>query len=49
VQAPFLRQAAAETAHDLAGIDGVLARAMPGQSDPVTFIARAYPFGSERR
>jgi hypothetical protein len=25
-------------------IDGVLARATPGQSDPVTFIARAYRF-----
>ena len=50
VQALFLRQAAAENAHDLAGIDGVLARATPGQSEPVTFIARAYRFlGTGRR
>jgi SnoaL-like domain len=44
VRALFLRQATAETAHDLAGIDGVLAHAAPGQSDPVNFIARAYRF-----
>jgi hypothetical protein len=40
----FLRRAEAETAHDLVGIDGVLAHAAPGQSDPVTFLARAYRF-----
>ncbi len=40
----FLRQAAAETAHDLAGIDAVLASAVPGQPDPVNFVARAYRF-----
>jgi hypothetical protein len=44
VRALFLRQAAGETAHDLAAIDGVLALATPGQPDPVTFIARAYRF-----
>jgi len=44
VRALFLRQADAETAHDLAGIDGVLAHAAPGQPDPVVFIARAYRF-----
>jgi len=44
VRALFLRQATAETAHDLAGIDGVLAHATPGQPDPVSFIARAYRF-----
>ncbi len=44
VRSLFLRQATAETAHDLAGIDGVLAHAAPGQSDPVAFIARAYRF-----
>ena len=40
----FLRQAAAETAHDIDAIDSVLARAEPGQPDPVTFVARAYCF-----
>jgi hypothetical protein len=44
VRTLFLRQAAAETAHDIAGIDAILAHATPGQSDPVTFIARAYRF-----
>jgi hypothetical protein len=44
VRALFLRQAAAETTHDLAGMDGVLAQAAPGQPDPVVFIARAYRF-----
>ena len=40
----FLRQAAGETAHDIEVIDTVLARATPGQPDPVTFVARAYRF-----
>ena len=40
----FLRQAAGETAHDIDVIDAVLARAAPGQPDPVTFVARAYCF-----
>lgn len=44
VRALFLRQAAAESAHDLAGIDGVLAPQEKGQVDPVTFVARAYRF-----
>ena len=44
IRALFLRQAAAETAHDIAGIEQVLARAAPGQPDPVNFIARAYRF-----
>jgi hypothetical protein len=44
VRAVFLRQAAAETAHDIAGIEQVLARAAPGEPDPVNFIARAYRF-----
>jgi hypothetical protein len=44
VRALFLRQAAAETAHDIAGIDQVLAHAAPGEADPVNFIARAYRF-----
>jgi hypothetical protein len=44
VRALFLRQAAAETAHDIAGMDQVLARAAPGESDPVNFVARAYQF-----
>ena len=40
----FLRQAAGETAHDIGAIDSVLARAAPGQPDPVNFVARAYQF-----
>jgi hypothetical protein len=40
----FLRQAAGETAHDIGAIDAVLARAALGQSDPVSFVARAYTF-----
>ena len=36
-----MRQAAAEMSHDFAGIDAVLARAVP---DPVFFVARAYRF-----
>jgi hypothetical protein len=44
IRALFLRQAAGETAHDIEAIDAVLARAAPGQPDPVTFVARAYRF-----
>lgn len=44
IRALFLRQAAGETAHDIEAIDAVLARAAPGQSDPVNFVARAYRF-----
>jgi hypothetical protein len=44
IRALFLRQAAGETAHDIEVIDAVLARAAPGQPDPVTFVARAYRF-----
>src|ERR1700733_5809282 len=44
IRALFLRQAAGETAHDLEIIDSVLARALPGQADPVNFVARAYCF-----
>ena len=44
VRALFLRQAAGETAHDLAAIDGVLAHTASGQPDPVNFVARAYRF-----
>jgi ketosteroid isomerase-like protein len=40
----FLRQAAAETAHDIDALDGMLAHAAPGQPDPVSFVARAYRF-----
>ncbi len=40
----FLRQAAGETAHDIQVIEEVLARAPPGQPDPVNFVARAYRF-----
>lgn len=44
IRALFLRQAAAESAHDMAGMEAVLARALPGHSDPVNFVARAYRF-----
>lgn len=44
VRALFLRQAVAETAHDLVGIDGALAPAEREKPDPVSFIARAYRF-----
>lgn len=44
VRALFLRQAEAETAHDLAAMGEVLARAEPGAPDPVNFVARAYRF-----
>jgi hypothetical protein len=40
----FLQQAAAETAHDIDALDGMLAHAAPGQPDPVSFVARAYRF-----
>lgn len=44
IRALFLRQAAGETAHDIAAIDAVLARTPPDQPDPVNFVARAYCF-----
>jgi ketosteroid isomerase-like protein len=40
----FLRQADAETAHDIDALDNVLIRPEPGQSDSVAFVARAYRF-----
>ena len=44
IRALFLRQAAGENAHDIQVIDAVLARTLPGQPDPVNFVARAYRF-----
>lgn len=44
IRALFLRQAAGETAHDIGEIEAVLAPAVPGQPDPVNFVARAYSF-----
>ncbi|MEP7043485.1 MAG: nuclear transport factor 2 family protein [Dokdonella sp.] len=44
IRALFLRQSTGETAHDIEALDAVLARAAPGQPDPVTFVARAYRF-----
>ena len=44
IRALFLRQAAAESAHDIGGMEAVLAQAEPGQPDPVNFVARAYRF-----
>jgi hypothetical protein len=40
----FLRQTAAETAHNIDALDDVMAHAAPGQPDPVSFIARARQF-----
>ena len=44
IRALFLRQAAAESAHDIEGMEAIFATAVPGQPDPVNFIARAYRF-----
>ncbi|CAM2156486.1 SnoaL-like protein [Pararobbsia alpina] len=44
IRSLFLRQAAAETAHDIEGMESILARAPAGQPDPVNFVARAYTF-----
>jgi uncharacterized protein (TIGR02246 family) len=44
VKALFLQQAAAATAHDMAGFERVFAPTPAGQPDPVTFVARAYQF-----
>ena len=40
----FLRQATAETAHDIDALDGMFANGAPGEPDPVSFVARAYRF-----
>jgi len=40
----FLRQAVGETAHDIGTIESILAFPVPGQPDPVNFVARAYRF-----
>jgi hypothetical protein len=44
IRALFLRQGAAETAHDIDGMNDVLATAVDGQADPVNFVGRAYRF-----
>ena len=44
IRSLFLRQAAVETAHDIGIVETVLAKAQPGQPDPVNFVARAYRF-----
>ncbi len=44
IRALFLRQCAAESAHDLRVLDDVLLRSPPGEADPVAFVARAYTF-----
>jgi len=44
IRSLFLRQATAETAHDIEGMRAVLARTTYGQPDPVNFVARAYQF-----
>jgi len=40
----FLRQAAAESAHDVVALSGMFASTAPGEPDPVSFVARAYRF-----
>jgi ketosteroid isomerase-like protein len=44
IRALFLRQAAAESAHDIDAMGAVLAQAVAGQPDTVNFVARAYRF-----
>jgi uncharacterized protein (TIGR02246 family) len=44
VRALFARQTEAENAHDLAGIDAVLAPSMSASGDAVMFVARAGQF-----
>lgn len=44
IRALFLRQAAAESAHDIHGMETILAQSPPGQADSVNFVARAYRF-----
>jgi hypothetical protein len=44
VEAVFLRQAQAATAHDIQAFDAVLAKPAPGLPDPVACVARAYQF-----
>jgi ketosteroid isomerase-like protein len=44
IRSLFLRQAAAENAHDIDAMGAVLAHAASGQPDPVRFVARAYRF-----
>jgi ketosteroid isomerase-like protein len=44
IRALFLRQAAGESSQNIEAVDAVLARAAPGQPDPVAFVARAYRF-----
>ncbi|MGF6600380.1 hypothetical protein P3T23_005115 [Paraburkholderia sp. GAS448] len=40
----FVRQAEVETAHDIDALEDMLAHAVPGKHDPVSFVARAYRF-----
>jgi hypothetical protein len=44
VRALFLRQAQAENAHDIAGIDAILAPSMPDGENAPMFVARAGQF-----
>jgi hypothetical protein len=44
IRALVLQKAAAETAHDIDGMDRTMAHAAPGQPDPVSYVARAYQF-----
>ncbi|MFM0738698.1 nuclear transport factor 2 family protein [Paraburkholderia xenovorans] len=44
IRSLFLRQAAAETAHDIDALEGMFASSAQGQPDPVSFVARAYRF-----
>jgi hypothetical protein len=44
VRALFMRQVQAENAHDIAGVDAILAPALPGGEDAPMFVARAGQF-----
>ena len=44
VEAVFIRQAEAATAHDIDAFAGVLASAPAGEPDPVVLLARSYQF-----
>jgi hypothetical protein len=44
IQALFQRQAADETAHDIAALESVLAPVAPDGTDPVAFLSRAGQF-----
>ncbi|APR39159.1 nuclear transport factor 2 family protein [Paraburkholderia sp. SOS3] len=44
VEAVFIRQAQAATAHDINAFEGVLVSAPAGEPDPIVLLARSYQF-----